>query len=72
MRRVRAIAAALALATALGACARVKPYQREDLSRRSMTEDQEPGAARFDEHARGSREGAQGGTGSAGGGCGCN
>jgi hypothetical protein len=53
-------------------CARVKPYERENLSKRSMTADREPGERRFEQHARGSREGADGGTGEAGGGCGCN
>ena len=52
--------------------ARCKPWQREDLARRAMIEDREPGEARFEQHARGSREGADGGTGEAGGGCGCN
>ncbi len=61
--------AALLLAPA---CARVKPYQREHLARRAMVRDREPGESRFDQHARGSREGADGGTGEAGGGCGCN
>jgi hypothetical protein len=57
----------------LGAgCARVKPWQREDLARRTMTADQEPGESRFDEHQRASREGGAGGSGQAGGGCGCN
>jgi hypothetical protein len=50
----------------------VKPYQREHLSRRSMVNDREPGEERFDDHARTSREGAAGGSGHAGGGCGCN
>jgi hypothetical protein len=63
---------AAATAAASSGCARVKPWQREELSRRAMTDDQEPGEARFDEHARSSREGAEGGTGRAGGGCGCN
>jgi hypothetical protein len=63
------LGATLALASG---CARVKPWQREDLSRRAMIDDQEPGEARFDGHARGSREGAEGGSGRAGGGCGCN
>jgi hypothetical protein len=74
-----ALAAALAgfIALAMGAggasgCVRVKPYQREDLSRRTMISDREPGEARFDGHARASREGAEGGDGAAGGGCGCN
>jgi hypothetical protein len=37
-----------------------------------MTNDREPGEARFGQHATGSREGADGGTGQPGGGCGCN
>ncbi len=62
----------LVAALALPACARVKPYQREHLARRAMVNDEQPGQARFEQHARGSREGADGGTGEAGGGCGCN
>jgi hypothetical protein len=54
-------------------CAWVKPWQREDLSRRAMTSDEEQaGEVRFEQHVRTSREGAEGGTGQAGGGCGCN
>jgi hypothetical protein len=53
-------------------CVRVKPYQREDLARRAMIDDQAPGERRFEQHAQGSREGAEGGSGEAGGGCGCN
>jgi hypothetical protein len=63
---------AVLLATLAGGCARVKPWQREDLARRSMVEDRERGEQRFEQHQRGSREGADGGTGEAGGGCGCN
>ncbi len=69
--RFRIVLAAMALA-AVGGCARVKPYQREHLARPSMTSDQEAGEARFQQHTRGAREGADGGTGEAGGGCGCN
>jgi hypothetical protein len=55
------------------ACSHVRPWQREDLARRPMVNDQAAGEARFGEHARDSREGAMGGTGDqAGGGCGCN
>ena len=53
-------------------CVRVKPYEREHLSRRSMTSDLAPGAKRFEQHKTGAREGADGGTGEPGGGCGCN
>ena len=67
---------AMALTLGLGAlsvsCVRVKPYQRENLSKRQMVEDRAAGERRFDQHARGSREGSDGGTGEAGGGCGCN
>lgn len=63
---------AIFLAAGAGACVRVKPYQRENLARRSMVSDQQAGESRFAQHARGSREGADGGSGEAGGGCGCN
>jgi hypothetical protein len=62
----------LATAFAASGCAVVKAHQRENLAKRSMTNDVEPGQARFNVHARGSREGADGGTGQPGGGCGCN
>jgi hypothetical protein len=57
---------------AAGGCVRVRPYEREHLARPSMVEDRAAGEVRFDQHARGSREGADGGSGEAGGGCGCN
>lgn len=62
----------LLLACGLASCVRVQPYQRETLSKRSMTKDKDASEARFEQHARGSREGSDGGTGEAGGGCGCN
>jgi hypothetical protein len=58
--------------SALSACARVRPYQRGTLSKRSMTADVDAGERRFGQHQTGSREGADGGTGEPGGGCGCN
>lgn len=70
---VRSIAVCLTLITLLGAgCVRVQAHQRGNLARRAMTNDREPGEARFNQHATGSREGADGGTGQPGGGCGCN
>jgi hypothetical protein len=53
-------------------CVRVKPYQREYLSRRSLNFHGDRGEDRFKQHLFESREGARGGTGEAGGGCGCN
>ncbi len=62
----------LLLAVAGGGCATVKPWQREELARPTMTADQSVGDERFQQHARGAREGADGGSGQAAGGCGCN
>lgn len=67
------LAAGLATAlTAAAGCTRVKPYQREYLARPAMVSDRDPGQMRFSQHQTGSREGADGGTGEPGGGCGCN
>jgi hypothetical protein len=65
-------AIAFATACAASACAQVKPYQREHLARRAMVSDEGTGELRFHQHQRGAREGADGGTGKPGGGCGCN
>jgi hypothetical protein len=56
----------------LGGCVVVRAHQREDLAKRSMTNDRDAGETRFGAHERGAREGADGGTGQPGGGCGCN
>ena len=53
-------------------CATVKPYEREYLSRPSMDFDREATEAKFYTHVLDAREGATGGLGTAGGGCGCN
>jgi len=62
----------LVLALAANGCVVVKAHQRGNLAKRSMTSDRDPGELRFGQHERGSREGADGGTGQPGGGCGCN
>lgn len=72
MRRLVAVVLVALGSFATGCAAHVKPWQREDLARRPMVNDLEPGEERFQQHSRGSREGADGGTGAAGGGCGCN
>jgi hypothetical protein len=53
-------------------CVRVRAHQRENLAKPSMTQDRAAGERRFGQHQTGSREGADGGTGEPGGGCGCN
>jgi hypothetical protein len=53
-------------------CVRVQAHQRGIHAKRAMTNDRDVGESRFNQHASGSREGADGGTGQPGGGCGCN
>ncbi len=65
------LAIALFLCAAAG-CATVKPYEREYLSRPSMDLERESTEAKFYSHVLDAREGATGGVGTAGGGCGCN
>ena len=67
MKRLAAI-----LVFCAGCGSTVRPWQREYLARPSMVADKSPGEERFEQHSRGAREGADGGTGQAGGGCGCN
>jgi hypothetical protein len=50
----------------------VKPHQRAYLSDRIMRLDNEKLSRGADQHVLSTREGAFGGTGTAGGGCGCN
>jgi hypothetical protein len=69
-----AIGVVLWLGVGLGApgCVAVRAHERGHLAKRAMTNDRDTGESRFIEHERGSREGADGGTGQPGGGCGCN
>lgn len=48
------------------------PYAREDLTRAGMESESEAEEERFRSHVYDAREGAAGGHGSTGGGCGCN
>ncbi|MDX2020561.1 MAG: DUF4266 domain-containing protein [Deltaproteobacteria bacterium] len=67
------VAVAIAMALGLSSCAHppVAPWQREYLSRRAMSfSDGLEG--RFRQHMFSTREGADGGFGTVGGGCGCN
>ena len=60
----------LALITA--SCANVEPWERGRLAQAEMALDIDPLAAELEALTFLSKEGASGGTGSAGGGCGCN
>lgn len=74
--RLRAILAALVLTSFVGllpSCVSVAPYQRELLARPAMNPgDYEATEGGFQAHVFQSREGAAGGLGTTGGGCGCN
>ena len=50
----------------------VKPYERDRLADPIMAFDADPVSSAYMQHVFEAREGARGGEGSAGGGCGCN
>ncbi len=50
----------------------VKPYERDRLADPIMALDMDPVSSAYLQHVYEAREGARGGEGSAGGGCGCN
>lgn len=71
MRHLTSVLALAALAASTTACATVKPWQRGQLANRCMQFDPDGGFAAFRGHWQESREGASGGSGLQGGGCGC-
>ena len=68
----RLILASVLAVASLAGCATVSPYEREYLSRPSMDVQREAREEAFKAHVFDAREGAMGGYGSTGGGCGCN
>jgi hypothetical protein len=68
---LRGLAFVLALC-ALGACATVRPEDKEYLAEPSMTWANSSFAARHESHIADNREGSTGGSQTKGGGCGCN
>ncbi len=74
--RVAAVLALAGAALGSGGCAvskwTVRPHQRELLADRIMQLDAEAQERAAEEHILSNREGAIGGTGTSGGGCGCN
>jgi len=67
-------AAALLAASLLGACANIgpKPWERDLMARPDMALDAAAVDSDIDDHVYFSKEGATGGRGISGGGCGCN
>jgi len=70
MRTAAAGLVIFALCIVLSACTKVAPYQRGILAHPTMTTDEM--SMGLDSHVRAVSEGASGGLGGAGGGCGCN
>ncbi|HEY1587535.1 MAG TPA: DUF4266 domain-containing protein [Polyangia bacterium] len=72
MKRLALASFFLCFGFVVGGCVRVKPYERELLAKPTMTFQPDPHEDVLDNHMLEAREGAAGGYGSAGGGCGCN
>lgn len=62
----------LACVCALAGCSTVQPWQKGNLAKQDMAFDADPLQTRFEDHTYFSKEGASGGAGVGGGGCGCN
>ena len=72
MKLLRLLVILLFATAAAAGCVRVKPFERELLAKPTMTFQPDPHEDVLDNHMLEAREGAAGGYGSAGGGCGCN
>jgi hypothetical protein len=75
-RRLLGLMSALGLLVQLCGCAPlqpwVKPYERERLADPVMAFDRDPVSSAYMEHVFDVRSASRGGSGAAGGGCGCN
>lgn len=72
LRSIFRFGAYVALLGVMTGCATVQPWERGILAKKKMQMDPDPEAAAFEQHVYEYREGAAGGYGSVGGGCGCN
>ncbi|WP_082616138.1 DUF4266 domain-containing protein [Massilia sp. Root418] len=75
LRRAGALAALAGVLAASAGCSAIKPVQpweKGALAKPEMLIEGDPLEARFNEHIYTSKEGASGGSGVGGGGCGCN
>ena len=74
--RICRIVFALLIAAGIAGCSNVepwvKPYERDRLADPIMFLDADPVSTSYTYHVYEAREGARGGEGTAGGGCGCN
>ena len=76
MKRISTVLLSLVAVAALSGCSSiepwVKPYERDRLADPIMFLDADPVSSAYIYHVYEAREGARGGEGTAGGGCGCN
>jgi hypothetical protein len=72
LKRLAALAVGLGMWGMTSGCATVKPWDRDLLARREMQFVACPMLSGIDQHVYFSKEASTGGTGVAGGGCGCN
>lgn len=75
-KRISRVLLPLLLAAGLSGCGNiepwVKPYERDKLADPIMALDGDPVSTAYIQHVYEAREGAKGGEGAVGGGCGCN
>jgi hypothetical protein len=76
INRIARMVVPLVLLGVLSACGSiepwVKPYERDRLADPIMAFDSDPVSSSYIQHVYEAREGARGGAGAVGGGCGCN
>jgi hypothetical protein len=72
IKRCMLLAAIAILATGCESIGNVKPWEKGNLAKPEMAFDPDVLEARFADHTYFSKEGASGGAGVGGGGCGCN
>jgi len=72
MRRRIVVACVLAALAGCSSIGSVQPWQKGNLAKPEMAFDPDPLETRFIDHTYFSKEGASGGAGVGGGGCGCN
>lgn len=70
--KIARLVVCIASLAVLASCVRAQPWQRERLAKPIMSMQDDPDEAVLEQHFLQAREGATGGFGSAGGGCGCN